>query len=111
MNNYVQRGDTVTHTVAGAAVVSGQVLLTGSILGICATSQEIGEEVELQVVGVFSVPKKSADTPAAFAKAYWDDTNKEVTTTASTHKILGVFTEAVAAGVLVASVRLNGISV
>lgn len=111
MNNYVQRGDIVTHTVAGAAVVSGQGLLAGALFGVCATSQAIGDKVELQVEGVFSLPKKSADTPTAFAKAYWDNTNKEVTTTSAGMSLIGVFTEAVAAGVLVANIRLNGISI
>lgn len=111
MNNYVQKGDTVTHTVAGTAVTSGQSLLIGSLFGVCATAAAVGEQVEVCVAGVFTLAKKSADTPTAFAKAYWDDTNKEVTTTASGNSLVGVFTEAVASGVTTAAVRLNGVSI
>lgn len=111
MKNYIQPGATVTHVVAGAVVVSGQALLAGSLFGVCATSQAIGEEVELALVGVYSLPKKSADTPTAFAKAYWDDTLKEVTTTVGSNKLIGVFMSAVAGGVVVADIRLNGVSV
>ena len=110
MNNYVQKGDTVTHTVAGTAVISGQSLLIGSLFGVCETAAA-GEQVEVCVAGVFTLAKKSADTPTAFAKAYWDDTNKEVTTTASGNSLVGVFTEAVASGVTTAAVRLNGVSI
>lgn len=108
MNNYVQKGDTITHTVAGTAVTSGQALLVGALFGICATTQEVGEEVELALVGVYILPKKSADTPTAFAKAYWDDTNKYVTTTSSGNTLIGVFPVAYGSGAIEAKVRLDG---
>lgn len=110
MKNYVQMGNTLTLTAA-AAIVSGAPLLMGSLFGIASTDAEIGDQVEMALAGVYTLTKKSADTPAAFAKAYWDDTAKEVTTTASGNSLVGVFTEAVAGGVTSAAVRLNGVSI
>lgn len=111
MNNYVQHGSTLTHVVAGAPVVSGQALLVGSLFGICSTAQAVGEEVELALVGVYTLPKTVTDTPSAFALAYWDDTAKEVTTTSTDNTLIGVFAKAAGNGDTVAQVRLNGNSV
>lgn len=110
MNNYVQKGETVTHTVAGTDVVSGQGLKIGTLFGVCATDAVVGAEVEVALTGVYTLPKKSADTPSAFGKAYWDDTNKEVTTTVGANTLIGVFTAAYAGGTTAANIRLDAVA-
>jgi predicted RecA/RadA family phage recombinase len=60
---------------------------------------------------VFSLPKKSTDTPTQFAKAYWDATNGEVTTTATDNTLIGVFMHAHETGTTEADIRLNGVSI
>jgi len=108
--NYVKSGCILTVT-AVAAVVSGEPVLVGSLFGIPMTSAAIGEEFELKVDGVWTIAKTSANTPTQFANAYWNDTAKEVTTTASGNTKVGVFSYAYANGDAEAEVRLNGVSI
>jgi predicted RecA/RadA family phage recombinase len=110
MKNFIQLGNTVSVTLA-AAVASGDGVLVGSLFGVAATSGDIGDEIELQVTGVYKLPKTSANTPTKFAKAYWDNTAKSVTTTATDNTLIGVFMNALGSGTTSANVRLNGISV
>ena len=110
MNNFKKLGVTLP-VILAAAVASGGVVTMGAMTGIASTAGAIGDTVEVQFEGVFELPKKSADTPAAFVKAYWDSGNDEVTTTSAGNTLIGVFVQAYAASTTVADVRLNGVSV
>lgn len=111
MNNYVQKGGILPFIVTAAAVASGQGIVVGNLFGVCTTSGEVGDSVELALEGVFALPKASADTPAKFANAYWDVSEGEVTTVSTDNILIGVFRDALGAGTTVADVRLNGASV
>jgi predicted RecA/RadA family phage recombinase len=50
-------------------------------LGIQKTDQLDGELASFVTYGLFRLPCKTGDTPAAGAFLYWDDTNKYLTTT------------------------------
>jgi predicted RecA/RadA family phage recombinase len=108
--NFVKSGQLMT-VVATAAVVSGVPVLIGSLFGIPMTSAEIGEEFELAVGGVYTITKTAANTPTQFAKAYWNDTSKEATTTASGNTYVGVFAYAYTSSDSEAEIRLNTNSV
>ncbi|MCP3673703.1 MAG: DUF2190 family protein [Gammaproteobacteria bacterium] len=108
--NYIKSGCILTVT-AIAAVTSGEPVIVGSLFGIPMTSAAIGEEFELKVDGVWTIAKTTANTPAQFAKAYWNDTAKEVTTTASGNTLVGVFSYAYDGTTSEAEVRLNGNSI
>lgn len=110
MKNYRAPGNVITFT-AGAAYSSGDPVIIGSVIGIATADVANGAVGEAQLVGVFELAKKSADTPSAGAKAYWDNTNKEVTTTSTANTLLGVFVAAYGSGVLLANVRLDGVAV
>lgn len=107
MRNYVQRGDTLD-IVAPAAVLSGGVVIVGSIVGVSNVDAETGETFALDVVGVFTLPKVSALAINQGDAVYWDATNKVVTKTASGNTKLGVATESVPNPSPSVNVRLNG---
>ncbi|TCR07260.1 DUF2190 family protein [Neorhizobium sp. JUb45] len=88
MKNYIQPGNTVTVT-APYDVVSGGGVLVGTIFGVAATSAKAGETVEIKLNGVYELGKTSAQAWTFGALAYWDDTNKAVTTTASGNTLIG----------------------
>lgn len=111
MKNFVQAGDYVTFIAPTGGVVSGVPVVVGSLVVIPAFSAAATYECEGAVNGVYEVDKLSTDTPAQFAKAYWDATNKRVTTTASGNTLMGVFMDALLTGTSKAAVRLNGVSV
>jgi predicted RecA/RadA family phage recombinase len=108
--NYVQSGS-VLEAVAPADVSSGDGVLIGGLFGVAAGPAVSGEEMVLNLAGVWILQKKAADNVGQFAKVYWDDTNKEVTTTATDNTLIGVATLAAAATTTQVHVRLNGVSV
>jgi predicted RecA/RadA family phage recombinase len=109
MKNFIMNDDTIT-VPAPYAVTSGQGCMCGALFGIASTDASIGNSVELATEGVYDITALSTDVASgtAFALAYWDDTNKRVTVTASTNLKIGVIVAAKASGATTARVRLNG---
>jgi len=107
MRNYVQRGDTLTLT-APAEIMSGDVVIVGSIIGVANDDADDGGPVDLDTVGVFRLPKVSALAIMAGDTVYWDSAAKLVNKTASANTKLGVATEAAANPSPHVAVRLNG---
>lgn len=110
MRNYIQTGDVITVT-APYTLASGAGCLAGAIFGVATSAAASGAETEIKTTGVFGLVADPAATAAVGAKAYWDDTAKQVTATVGTNKLIGVFTVAKVATQPTAAVRLNGISV
>lgn len=105
MKNHVQRGETLT-IPAPAAVLSGGVVVAGSIVGVANGDAASGAPVDVDVVGVFILPKVSALAIAIGDAVYWDATNGIVTKTASGNTKLGYATTAAANPSASVSVRL-----
>ena len=70
----------------------------------------LGEPFEAALVGVYELKKLGSQAWAVGARIYWDDSAKNMTTTASTNKLVGVAAAAVGsgAGETVGRVRLTG---
>jgi len=98
MRNYVQEGESI-QVAAPYAVSSGDGVQVGTALfGVAATTAASGADVVIKTNGVFDVKAKSTDTPAIGAKLYWDNTNKEITTTATSNLLCGIALVAKASG-------------
>lgn len=93
-SNYIQKGDTVTVT-APYNVVSGAGVQVGKLFGIGATTFASGARGEIHRTGVFRLNKLATDVVAEGVSLYWDNTNKRLTVTASTHLLVGNALEAV----------------
>jgi predicted RecA/RadA family phage recombinase len=104
MKNFVQEGKTITVT-APANVTSGQLVVTGSIVGVAAFDAVSGAEVEVTVEGVFELPKVATDAIAQGDKLYWDSGQAKLTKTAGTGSKPMVGVATVAAGNGVATVN------
>lgn len=87
MKNFVQEGKTMTIT-AGATIASGAGVLVGSVFGVAVSSAVSGDKLPLALEGVYNLPKATGAISQG-AKVYWDDTNKNVTTTASGNTLIG----------------------
>ena len=107
MNNYVQKGENIT-VAAPYDVASGKGALVGSLFGIAVADAASGDDVVLATTGVYEITALSTDTATVGAPAYWDNTNKRITTTATNNTKVGVFVSAKASGATTAQVRLNG---
>lgn len=110
MRNFVQRGDVLTF-IAPYALASGDGVLVGSLFGIATSSAANGAEAEVKTEGVFDIAALGTDVAAQGAKAYWDNGNRRITTTAAGNSLVGAFTLAKANGDATARVRLNATSV
>lgn len=106
MKNFVQLGDTVTLTMP-ADVSSGDVVVVGDQLGVAIMDGLTGERKPVKTTGVFNLPKATAMTFNEGVILYWDDTNKVVTTSASSNKAIGNAMEAGTNGPTSVLVRLN----
>lgn len=109
MKNFVQPGDTVTVT-APYALAAGDGCLVGVLFGVaCGAYANGATNAELKTEGVFDLTALSTDTASGstLVAAYWDNTNKRITTTASGNTKVGVIVAAKANGETTARVRLN----
>lgn len=106
MKNFVQRGDTLT-LPAPADVVGGDVAIVGDIIGIVNGDAASGADMDLDVVGVFNLPKVSALAINAGDIVYWNAGTKLVTKT-NTDTKLGVAVTTVPNPSASVDVRLNG---
>lgn len=106
MKNHVSPGDYIG-VAAPYDVAAGAGCLVGSLFGVAANTVLQNATVELAVVGVFELKKTSAQAWTVGAKIYWDNTNKECTTTSSGNTLIGVATEAAANPTAVGRVRLG----
>lgn len=109
MKNFIAVGNVIT-VVASAAITSGQGILVGTMFGVAARDAASGAEVELNLTGVFDLPKAGSQSWAVGARVYWDDTAKVCTTASAGNTLIGVATIPVGGGAAATTgrVRLNG---
>jgi predicted RecA/RadA family phage recombinase len=107
MRNYVQPGVSITVT-ATAAASSGDGVKIGNLFGIASGNAAIGDKLVLTTEGVFDMPKPSTNTFDVGALAYWDDTAKLVTSTASGNTRIGLAVTAAGNPSGSVNVRLDG---
>ncbi len=106
MENFRQPGHTLP-LIAPYNVASGGGALIGSIFGVAATAVTSGQEGEFSLVGVYELPKATGVINQG-AKVYWNDTAKNITTTASGNTLIGAATKGAASNDPTVLVRLNG---
>jgi predicted RecA/RadA family phage recombinase len=109
MKNYIGPGDVVT-VEAPATTTSGDGVLVGVCFGVAIVDAGSGDDVQVQVVGVFELPKLSAQAWTAGDLIYWDDGNSRCTTV-DTNVPIGFATEDAANPSSVGRVRLLGMQV
>lgn len=110
MRTQTQTGNVIT-VAAPYAVASGDGAKVGSFFGIATSAAAISASLELALTGTYAITCLAADSGAVGTKMYWDDTNKRLTTTASTHMFVGSLTVSKVASETTATIRLNGIAV
>jgi predicted RecA/RadA family phage recombinase len=105
--NYKGPGSKLDMAAPTGGVVSGNAYLIGYAFGVAERTADAGAIFPLQCVGIYELPKVSGTAATQGARAYWDDTNKVVTPTASTHRQIGIFTADATSGATVANVRIG----
>ena len=70
--NYVQDGNVIEWTNGGTAVASGAPVVVGKIMGVALEAIANGASGQVQIGGVFNVPKVSAAVIAQGEPLTWD---------------------------------------
>ncbi len=109
MKTFVQEGDALEFVAPSGGATAGSGYLIGATFGVARTSAAAGSTFVMDLCGVYALPKAATITPGPGVLLYWDDTNKNVTTTSSGNTKIGVHSASVAAGASDATlpVRLN----
>lgn len=110
MKNFVQNGETITVT-ADDDYSSGDPIVSGSLIGICSTDVENGDDVEVAVCGVFDIPKDdSTGSGIDFGElVYWNATDGVgETDSTSANTLMGVCVMDAEDSDTTVRVRLNG---
>jgi predicted RecA/RadA family phage recombinase len=106
MKNYIEPGNVVSLLAPAGGCKSGDLVVVEAIVGVAAYDAAAGVEVELSLVGVYSLPAIGPiDQGAA---VYFDTATKKVTAANSGTTLIGVALLAVGAGETSCRVRLNG---
>lgn len=115
-NNYLKPGNIIDWTNGtGTAVVSGQVVVIGKLLGVALVDIANGASGSVQIEGVFSVPKVSAAVIAAGENLTWDvsagafDDNAATPATGDVTGPPAVAIEAAGNGVTTLKVKFTGV--
>lgn len=101
------RGVVMDYTNAGAAIVSGQVLVIGAKIGVALTDIATGATGSVQMAGTFELNKLVTDVVAQGALLYWDAGNSRLTTTVGANVLAGYAYLAAANGVTAQQIVLN----
>lgn len=104
--NKVRDGDRLPLTCPYATITSGQGMLVGLLFGVALASGVTGDSITVDTKGVFTLTALSTDTASAGALAYWDDTNRRITTTSTGNTLVGHFTAAKTIGQTTADIKL-----
>lgn len=114
MKTFIQPGKVIDF-VAAAAVVSGQVVRIGQILGVSASDVANGATGQAHIEGVFTVPKVNGAVIARGESLTWAatagafDDNAAVAAAGDVQGSPAVAFEAAGAGALTLAVRFTGV--
>ena len=78
-----QRGETIDRINDTAKTIPANTIQAiGKRIGVVAMEAAPGQKYSVNVVGVYSFPKKASEAITAGADVYWDNTNGVITATA-----------------------------
>lgn len=87
--NYYQDGDIIDF-IATADIKSGELAIKGKIIGVAITDIKLDEVGAVQRTGIWTLPKEAGKTFGQGDEAYYDTTNKVITSTSSGTTKVGI---------------------
>lgn len=104
--NYVAEGERLTLVAPYAVTVGGGAKIGTALFGVAIDTVASAGTGVFATEGVWDITKTTTAAFAAGDKAYWDDTNKRLTTTSTSNLPVGVVVEAAATTGTTARVKL-----
>lgn len=86
--NFIQKGE-VLNITATKDIVSGELVIIGTIAGVAKTNISAGENGAVHITGVYSLPKAN-EAITQGAKVYWSNVNHNVTANKTEATMIGV---------------------
>lgn len=105
--NFVKPADHLPLVCPYATVASGQGVLVGIIFGVALFDAVSGATVEVATEGEWVIAALSTDVVTAGAPAYWDDTNRRITSVSTGNTLVGAYTVAKANADTTAQIKLE----
>ena len=109
MKNFISDGKTIT-IAAGTARTSGDVFVSGNLVGIFANDYTTAQVPVLSIEGVFRLPKNTSQAIGVGERVDWDvsagEVNQGITPAAGDVEDFGVAVEAAAAADAYVNVKL-----
>ena len=107
MKNYIQAGKVLT-LIAPTTLLSGAVVIIGSVVGIAATDAAEGMPIEVSTEGVFELAKVAPQVWAQGSPVYWDAAAAKATTVATGGlPLIGVAVEGTASAAIIGRVKIG----
>ncbi len=103
---YVHDGNAIDYT-PGTAVNAGDVIVQEDLVGVAKRDIAANEQGALHVCGVFDFEKDVGTAMTAGKLAYWDNTAKEATETATSNKLIGKIVASALAANTTVRVRMD----
>ncbi len=104
--NYIARGRSIPMVAPTGGVVSGGGYLIGATFGVAAASADSGGPFELEVEGVWRLPKVAGTAFAVCDALFWDGAQLVSTDTGGLTRV-GIAAEAAGIDDATAAARLN----
>jgi predicted RecA/RadA family phage recombinase len=109
MKNFVQPGRTLTVAAPAGGVISGDPVLIGAIFGVANFTAAATLDVEIDTVGVFTLPKATGAAWAVGDPLYFDAVAKNLTKTAGDNLVVGTATAIAASGDTTGNVKIGAL--
>jgi predicted RecA/RadA family phage recombinase len=88
--NYIQPGTTVPYVVPSATTIAaGDVVVMNDVLGVALTAGTTGDEITVQIEGVFTLDKTTGTAHNQGDVLYWNASTKKTTKTPTGNKPIG----------------------
>lgn len=94
MNNFVSEGKALKVSAPYAVSAGGGALVGTALFGVAVDAASSAGDVVLRTEGEFDIAAVGTDTFAVGARVYWNNTNKNCTSTSTGNTEIGVATVA-----------------
>jgi predicted RecA/RadA family phage recombinase len=106
--NFKAKGDVITVVAPAGGYSSGDGVLVGGLFGVAMGDAALGEDCEVRLSGVFTLPKDNTLAIDQGDRVFWDDGNSEVDKTATAQVAIGHAVEDAADVATTIDIRLAG---
>jgi len=107
---FLHDGDLITVAAPSGGVLSGDLVIVGSIAGVALADAGEAANVVLQTTGVWTLPKLPTTVIAQGAAVSWDIDPGQVVLPSAGHYPIGAAVEGAGNGATTVKVRLDGVT-